>query len=98
MMEAVIGLLLVFIAWESYQRRQERREFFEYIKAKDADELARLKAKPRKEKTSEKLDRPELDPIENVSQEVFDKAMIKELGRETTMDKAKDKLKKILNG
>ena len=99
MVEIVVVALLAFIAWQDYQRRQERREFFDYIKAKDADELVSIKlAGKRSENASNKLDKPDLAPIEVVSDVVFDNAIKKELGRESFVDKAKETLRKKVSG
>lgn len=96
MTEIVVIALLVFIAWQDWQRKKERQEFFDYIKAKDAQELKLFREAEKPIPTSKKLERPELEAIETVSDETFDRAIKKELGRETIAEKAKESIKKRL--
>lgn len=93
MIEIIVIALLVFIAWQDWQRKKERQEFFDYIKAKDAKELKEIRETVKPEKTV-KDELPDLQPMDAVTDEDFDKAIRKSLGRETLMEKASEQLKK----
>lgn len=92
----IIIALLVFIAWQDWQRKKERQEFFDYIKAKDINELKEIRRTEKPTPLSKELERPDLEDIGTVSDEVFDRAMKKELGRETFVEKAKETISKKL--
>ena len=96
MNETIIIALLIFIAWQDWQRRKERQEFFDYLKAKDIHELKEIRKKERPEPKSQKLERPELMPIEVATEEQFDKAIKKQLGRETLKERVAEKMRKAI--
>ena len=96
MNETIIIALLVFIAWQDWQRRKERQEFFDYLKAKDIHELKEIRRPEKPEPKSQKLERSDLMPIEVATAEQFDKAITKELGRETRMERIAEKMRKAI--
>ena len=94
MTEIVIIALLVFIAVQEYFTRKERKRFMDAFMAKNLEEL---KVAERIEKTppaKEEIEKPpDLVETENASEEMFELAIKKELGREPFIEKAKEKLK-----
>lgn len=91
----VIVALLVFILAQEWQNRIERKKLIDAYLAKNLTELKQA------EKIEKELPvKPEVDlppawiPVEEASDEEFDKAMRFELGKESLLDKAKAKLRK----
>ncbi len=98
MIELVIVFLLVFIVYQEYQNRKERKGLIEAFMAKNLTDLkvAEKIAESPPLKPPEPEVPPELMEVDRVSDEVFTAAIKKELGRESLLDKAKEKLKKGL--
>lgn len=90
-----IALLLAFIAVQEYLNRKERKGLMDRIMAKDLTDL-KVAEKIEKEKP---LKAPELVPPDfiepsQVGDAEFDLAIKKELGRESLIEKAKEKLRR----
>ena len=83
--------LLVFILIREYLHWQERKTLIEMALAKDLPEFKEAEKKSGKPKKDKPVD---LMPEDQVSDEMFGKAVDLELGRETLADRLKGKLKK----
>ena len=94
MIEVVVIALLLFMLLQDYLNRKERKRLVDAVMAKSFKEL---KQEEYREKVEPKLDievPPEFQPIEQASDEEFANAIKKELGRESKLEKAKERLKK----
>lgn len=76
----VIIALLVYIAYQEHGHRQERKKMMEAVMAKDLTEFKQGEMTEKLEPEEEKP--PEFMPIEEASEEEFNKAIKKDLGRE----------------
>lgn len=93
MNELIAIAAMVLVGFVVHQARQERKELIEAIMAKS---LPELREKPSKKGIPGDAPLPDLMPIETTSNEAFDLAIKKELGRETVVEKAKEKLRKMV--
>ena len=97
--DIAVVFLLAFIALQEHLNRSERKKLIEFILAKGLMEFKQGEAM---EKDSDDKDsppeKPDLEPIDQVSDDMFDKAIRKELGRETVVEKTFDALKSRVRG
>ena len=93
MIEYICLALLVFIGFQDYQNRKERKRLIDAFLAKNLKELK--EPERRAEPTMETMPLPDI-PLDEADDELFDKSIKKELGRETVVEKAVDKLKGVV--
>ena len=87
----IIFTLILYIAYQDYMNRKERRRLTDAFMAKNLEELNRGEVK-----SETKLVQPKLEdiPITEASPEEFDKAIKKEVGREPASEKIKEFIKR----
>ena len=87
----IIFTLILYIAYQDYMNRKERRRLTDAFMAKNLEELNRGEVK-----SETKLVQPKLEdiPITEASPEDFDKAIKKELGQEPVGEKIKEFIKR----
>jgi len=93
----VIIALLIFIGYQEWQNRKERKNLIDAYLAKNLTELKQAEQID-KEKVRDVTNEmpPDFIPMEDLSDEEFTKAIHKELDTETIVDKAKESLLKGL--
>jgi len=88
----IIFTLIAYIAYQDYMNRKERRRLSDAFMAKDLTELNNVPEKQGKPYV-EKL---EAIPLSEATPEEFDKAILKEVGRELAGEKIKEFIKRKL--
>lgn len=86
----IIFTLIAYIAYQDYMNRKERRRLNDAFMAKDLTELNHVPEKASKQYV-EKL---EDIPLSEATPEEFDKAILKDLGREPAGEKLKEFIKR----
>lgn len=95
MIEYIVIVLIVYIALQDFLNRKERNRLVNAFLAKNLTELNNVETKPSKPTPDAP---PEFVPISDMDNEDFDKAIKKQLGRESRTDKIKEGLKKVIHG
>lgn len=93
MNELTVVLLVALLAWQDLHNRRERQKLIEAVMAKS---LPELKASEAKQGRQAEQVLPEFTPIETASEAAFDLAIKKQLGRLNPLEKAKDKLQRMV--
>ena len=93
--QITIAFLLVFMGVQEYLNRAERKKLTEMIMAKSLSELREAEEKERVIAEPSISRQPDLVPFDLADQDMFDTAIKKQLRRETPLEKAKARLKKI---
>lgn len=94
MTELIILALLLLLVYQDMSNRVERKRLVDAFLAKN---LKELKEPVVKFKPSELVEKDDFDiPLEEATDEQFDKAIRKTVGKETFVEKSVDKLKKIV--
>lgn len=88
--------LLVFIVVREYLYQRERKGLVEMIMAKSLPEFKEAEKEKKGEPTVDVP--PELIPMDNATDEQFNLAIKKQLGREPMIEKVKEKLRRKNRG
>jgi len=90
----VIIFLLVFIVIQEWQNRLERKKLIDAYLAKNLTELKQAEAIDKAKPAESIPDVPEdIIPVDEATDEEFTKAVKKQLGRESLVEKAKARLR-----
>lgn len=90
----VIIVLLSYICIQTYQHQKESKKLMEMIMAKDLKEFKEVEKNEKTKPENNTNPIPEYQPIENSSEEEFTKAIDKELGKESKVEKFKNRFKR----
>jgi len=90
MIEYIALALLAYICYQDFMNRKERKRLVDAFLAKNLRELKEPERKP-----VGTVDKPVDIPLMEATQDEFDKAIRKEVGKETIVEKGVDKLKSI---
>jgi len=94
MTELIVLALLLLLVYQDISNRLERKRLVDAFLAKN---LKELKEPVVKFKPSELVEKDDFDiPLDDATEEEFDKAIRKTVGKETIVEKTVDKLKKIV--
>lgn len=89
---SIVGLLIL-IGWQQFSQQKERRKWMEAFMAKDLQDFKEGEAVEKRKPISEETP-PGMVSEAEASQELFDKAIKKTLGRESKLEKIKGKVKR----
>jgi len=89
--EIAIVALITLIAFQDFQNRKERKKLVEAIMAKDLQDLKEGEKIEKQAPMKSDSPLPDFIPMDTANEEQFDKAIRKELGRETLKEKTVDR-------